>query len=94
LQDLPPEAFPLLNDFTSVFETTPHQWLLNKKIEYAEQLLKDKKMKASDIYMMLGFNELSLSFFICFPKKRGFIHTATVLAFQTLDFFCKWFTNH
>ncbi len=41
-------------DFQDVFETTPHQWLLQRKIDYAEQLLVRKKMKASDIYFMLG----------------------------------------
>ncbi len=65
-------------DFTSVFETTPHQWLLGKKIDYAEGLLKEQKMKASDIYFMLGFNELS-HFFNCFQKeKRGFTLTAAI----------------
>ena len=57
-------------DFTSVFETTPHQWLLDKKIDYAEELLKEQKMKASDIYFMLGFNELS-HFSSAFKKKKG-----------------------
>ena len=57
-------------DFQSVFETTPHQWLLSKKIEYAEHLLKDKKMKASDFYFMLGFNELS-HFSTAFKKVKG-----------------------
>jgi AraC-like DNA-binding protein len=57
-------------DFYDVFETTPHQWLLNKKIDYAEHLLKDKKMKASDFYFMLGFNELS-HFSSAFKRVKG-----------------------
>jgi AraC-like DNA-binding protein len=57
-------------DFQTIFETTPHQWLLSHKIDYAEQLLKDKKMKASDIYVMLGFNELS-HFSSAFKKVKG-----------------------
>ena len=57
-------------DFQAIFETTPHQWLLNHKIDYAEQLLKNKKMKASDIYFMLGFNELS-HFSLAFKKIKG-----------------------
>ncbi len=36
-------------DFYEVFETTPHQWLLSKKIDYAEHLLKEKKMKVTKI---------------------------------------------
>ena len=57
-------------DFTSVFETTPHQWLLDKKIDYAEALIKEQKMKASEIYYMLGFNELS-HFSSAFKKVKG-----------------------
>jgi len=57
-------------DFYAVFQTTPHQWLLRKKVDYAEQLLNVKKMKASDIYFMLGFNELS-HFSAAFKKIKG-----------------------
>jgi AraC-like DNA-binding protein len=57
-------------DFFDVFETTPHQWLLRKKMDLAEQLLSDKKMKPSDIYFMLGFNELS-HFSAAFKKIKG-----------------------
>ncbi len=57
-------------DFYSVFETTPHQWLLQKRMDYAEQLLRVEKMKASDIYFMLGFNELS-HFSAAFKKAKG-----------------------
>ena len=57
-------------DFQAVFDTTPHQWLLGKKIDYAEYLLKEKKMKASDFYFMLGFNELS-HFSSAFKKVKG-----------------------
>lgn len=58
-------------DFYNVFETTPHQWLLRKKIDYAEQLLSDKKMKASELYFLLGFHELS-HFSAAFKKIKGF----------------------
>jgi AraC-like DNA-binding protein len=58
-------------DFYSVFETTPHQWLLRRRMDYAEQLLRVKKMKASDIYFILGFNELS-HFSAAFKKAKGF----------------------
>ena len=57
-------------DFHNIFETTPHQWVLNRKIDFAEQLLISKKMKASDIYFMLGFNELS-HFSAAFKKIKG-----------------------
>lgn len=57
-------------DFHQIFETTPHKWLLNKKIDYAEHLLRSKKMKASEFYFMLGFNELS-HFSSAFKKVKG-----------------------
>jgi AraC family transcriptional regulator, exoenzyme S synthesis regulatory protein ExsA len=57
-------------DFFDIFGITPHQWLLRKKIDYAEQILLDKTMKASDIYFMLGFNELS-HFSAAFKKIKG-----------------------
>lgn len=57
-------------DFKAVFDTTPHQWLLHQKIEYAEKLLREEKMKSSDIYFLLGFNELS-HFSAAFKKKKG-----------------------
>jgi AraC-like DNA-binding protein len=57
-------------DFYEVFETTPHQWLLHRKMDYAEQVLNGKEMKASDIYFMLGFNELS-HFSAAFKKVKG-----------------------
>jgi len=58
-------------DFYEVFKTTPHQWLLQRKMDYAEQVLATKQMKASDIYFMLGFNELS-HFSTAFKKVKGF----------------------
>jgi AraC-like DNA-binding protein len=61
-------------DFFDIFEITPHQWLLRRKIDYAEQVLIEKKMKASDIYFMLGFNELS-HFSAAFKKIKGIAPT-------------------
>jgi len=57
-------------DFYEVFKSTPHQWLLNRKMDYAEKILVAKQMKASDIYFMLGFNELS-HFSAAFKKVKG-----------------------
>jgi AraC family transcriptional regulator, exoenzyme S synthesis regulatory protein ExsA len=57
-------------DFFEVFKTTPHQWLLHRKIDYAEKVIAAKQMKASDIYFMLGFNELS-HFSAAFKKIKG-----------------------
>jgi AraC-like DNA-binding protein len=58
-------------DFKAIFNITPHQWLLDQRLDYAEKLLRKKRMKASDIYVMVGFNELS-HFSSAFKKKKGF----------------------
>ena len=57
-------------DFSVVFGTTPHQWLLGRRIDYAEQVMKETKLRASDIYVMLGFDELS-NFSAAFKKRKG-----------------------
>ena len=57
-------------DFTEVFNTTPHSWILNKKLDYAEELLRRQSMKAVDIYHFLGFKELS-HFSTAFKKAKG-----------------------
>lgn len=57
-------------DFYVVFQTTPHQWLTRQKMDYAEKVLSAKQMKASEIYFMLGFNELS-HFSAAFKKIKG-----------------------
>ncbi|HET6252962.1 MAG TPA: AraC family transcriptional regulator [Puia sp.] len=58
-------------DFKTIFNITPHQWLLGQRLDYAEKILRTKTMKASDIYLMVGFNELS-HFSAAFKKRKGF----------------------
>jgi AraC-like DNA-binding protein len=57
-------------DFKVIFDKTPYQWVLDEKLNYAEHLIKYEQMQASDIYMMLGFNELS-NFSAAFKKAKG-----------------------
>jgi AraC family transcriptional regulator, exoenzyme S synthesis regulatory protein ExsA len=57
-------------DFKEIFNTSPHNWILRKKIDYAENLLKGKTMKAKDIYHFLSFKELS-HFSAAFKKLKG-----------------------
>lgn len=61
-------------DFHQVFNTSPHQWLLNQKIDYAEKLLRESNMKPSEFYHFLGFNELS-HFSAAFKKRKGMAPT-------------------
>ena len=57
-------------DFSTVFNTTPHNWILSRKLDYAEELLLRQSMKPVDIYHFLGFKELS-HFSSAFKKAKG-----------------------
>lgn len=56
-------------DFEKVFNSTPGKWLLQKRLQEAHYLLEKGKM-ASDIYMDLGFEDLSHFSFV-FKKQYG-----------------------
>jgi AraC-like DNA-binding protein len=66
-------------DFAKIFRETPSRWLLQKRLKEAYYLIKEKGMKSSDIYLDLGFEDLS-HFSYVFKKQFGL--TATELASQ------------
>ncbi|WP_288445919.1 AraC family transcriptional regulator [uncultured Chryseobacterium sp.] len=57
-------------DFYKTFEMTPKQWLKEKRLQEAYYLIKNKDRKPSDIYLDLGFENLS-HFYSSFKKKFG-----------------------
>lgn len=57
-------------DFNKTFNSSPKQWLKEKRLEEAYYLIKHKKKKPSDIYLDLGFENLS-HFYYSFKKKFG-----------------------
>ena len=57
-------------DFKEVFNTTPHRWIMEQKMDLAEELLTKKQMKSSDFYQFLGFEELS-HFSMSYKKIKG-----------------------
>lgn len=57
-------------DFTKIFGTTPKQWLREKRLEEAHYLIKYKQQKPVDIYLDLGFENLS-HFYFSFKQKFG-----------------------
>lgn len=57
-------------DFAKTFKTPPRQWLQDKRLSEAYHLIKDKKNKAPDIYLELGFENLT-HFYFSFKKKYG-----------------------
>lgn len=57
-------------DFEKTFNDTPSRWLIQKRLDEAWFLLNKKNKKASDIYLDLGFEDLS-HFSFAFKKRFG-----------------------
>jgi len=57
-------------EFTQLFKTSPANWLKNKRLSEAYYLISQKKQKPQDIYLDLGFENLS-HFYSCFKQKYG-----------------------
>lgn len=57
-------------DFEKAFQTTPSRWLLQRRLQEAYYLIKEKKKAVSDIYLDLGFEDLS-HFSFAFKKQYG-----------------------
>ena len=57
--------------FTSIYRTTPHQYLTRKRIDKARDLLADGERSITDICTEVGFESLG-SFSVLFKKESGF----------------------
>lgn len=57
-------------DFKKLFHTTPQKWLTDKRLELAYHHLADKKKKPTEVYLEVGFEDLSHFSFV-FKKKYG-----------------------
>jgi AraC family transcriptional regulator, exoenzyme S synthesis regulatory protein ExsA len=57
-------------DFSAVFKTSPRSWLKNKRLSEALYLIKQKSRKPQDIYLDLGFENIS-HFYTSFKQKYG-----------------------
>jgi len=57
-------------DFDQVFQTSPRKWLQEKRLTEAHYLIRQKKQKPGDIYLDLGFENLS-HFYTSFKQKFG-----------------------
>ncbi|MDJ1481907.1 AraC family transcriptional regulator [Cytophagaceae bacterium YF14B1] len=57
-------------DFEKVFQDTPSHWLIHRRLKEAYYLIKEKKKTASDVYLDLGFEDLS-HFSYVFKKAYG-----------------------
>lgn len=57
-------------DFEKTFNTTPSRWLQQRRLQEAYYQLKEKRKSASEIYLELGFENLS-HFSFAFKNKFG-----------------------
>jgi AraC-like DNA-binding protein len=57
-------------DFKKLFQTTPQKWLTDKRLELAYYHLAQKKKKPTEVYLEVGFEDLS-HFSFSFKKKYG-----------------------
>jgi len=58
-------------DFKKIFDTTPQKWLTQKRLELAHYELSEKKRKPGDVYLEVGFENLS-HFSYAFKKHFGY----------------------
>jgi AraC-like DNA-binding protein len=61
-------------DFRQVFDDTPNRWLVKKRLQEAYFLIDEKGRRPSEIYLELGFQDLS-HFSFAFKKQFGFAPT-------------------
>jgi AraC-like DNA-binding protein len=57
-------------DFKKHFHDTPQKWLTQKRLELAYYQLSEKKKKPTEVYLEVGFEDLS-HFSFAFKKKYG-----------------------
>ena len=61
-------------DFRKLFNTTPQKWLTDKRLELAYYQLAQMKKKPTEIYLEVGFEDLS-HFSFAFKRKYGIAPT-------------------
>jgi len=66
-------------DFAEIFKLSPGNWLKDKRLSEAYYLIKKKSQKPRDIYLDLGFENLS-HFYTSFKQKYG--HTPAEIVIQ------------
>lgn len=57
-------------DFEKIYHTSPNRWLQQKRLHDAYYLIKEKGAKVSDVYLDVGFKDLS-HFSFAFKKAYG-----------------------
>jgi signal transduction histidine kinase/ligand-binding sensor domain-containing protein/DNA-binding response OmpR family regulator len=70
LKEMGTSKYMLYNKLNTLTGQTPNDFIVNYRLKRAAALLKDKNIKDTDIYMDLGFREISY-FRKCFKKQFG-----------------------
>ena len=80
MYNLPLEKFAFLtgrslttfkSDFKKIFKTTPGKWLTEKRLNLAHHKLTTEKLRATEVYLAAGFENLS-HFSFAFKKAFGY----------------------
>lgn len=58
-------------DFAKISDVTPQKWLINKRLQVAYDKLKNEDKKVSDVYVEVGFKNLS-HFYSAYKKQFGY----------------------
>lgn len=61
-------------DFQKIFNTSPRHWLQQRRLREAHLLLKERRIPVSDVYIEVGFENLS-HFSFAFKKEYGYAPT-------------------
>src|SRR5262252_8951670 len=64
------ESYQLLRLFRDAFNMTPHQYLIQRRIEKAKELLRSRRLSITDVCFEVGFESLG-SFSSLFRKRVG-----------------------
>ncbi|CAI8812442.1 helix-turn-helix domain-containing protein [Chryseobacterium sp. IT-36CA2] len=59
-------------DLKKIFNETPNRWLVKRRLQEVRFLIEEKKQRPSDIYIDLGFEDLS-HFSFAFKKEFGIL---------------------
>jgi AraC-like DNA-binding protein len=62
--------YHFLRLFRAEFDTTPHQYLIDRRIEKAKELLRHRRMTVTDVCLEVGFESLG-SFSTLFRRRVG-----------------------
>lgn len=57
-------------EFFEIFNQTPHQWIVEKRLEYAKKIIESRKCPLSEVYLKAGFKNPN-HFTTCFKKRYG-----------------------